>query len=295
MRLPLSLYAITLALVAAPLSSQNLVTNGDFEGGTNPNGLPKGWTFSGYALAQQLSKVDVTGGGASNSFNCRPGGKQLPTPYPPNNMDQNVVLIQGVVHEFRADIASVANNGNADGGTFEVFVDGVSAGKHLFGRITLQTTERTRLCLRIVPKVSGSKVLRITFHRRYLNTTGTPVCAIDNIFFGRTQGPTVCFPGERLAGTAVNISAFGTAGSRFGIFVSAKNTTPYPISSWTGQWALANPFVPLVIGTLNDTRGEWHLSPSVPASAKGVKIWLQGIQVTTTNLHLGFAQEVNIY
>jgi len=286
--------ALVLPLAAAGLSAQNLVTNGDFEGGASTAGVPNGWTAGGFTVAPMVSKFDTTGGGASNSYNHHPGGKTTPRPYPVNWIEQDVLIIQGVTYEFRADISSAAGSGNADGGTVAVLVDGVASGNHRFGGISSNTTERTRLCLQIVPKTTGKKKLRITFHRNYTTHTGTPTVHIDNVFFGLTQGLTVCFPGERKAGSTMRVSALGTAGNRFGIFVSVKNTTPYPIGSWTGQWALANPFLPLVIANL-DTTGRWSLSATAPASAKGVKVWFQGIQASKTNLHMGYAQEVNLY
>ncbi|MHC4514089.1 MAG: hypothetical protein ACYS5W_10350 [Planctomycetota bacterium] len=165
MHIPLVFHALVLSLAAGALGAQNLVTNGDFEAGTTTTGAPKGWTLSGYACTQNVNMADVTGGGASNCFNCRPGGKTTPKPYPPNIMEQDVLLIPGVVHEFRADIMAARPNstvGNADAGTFEVFVDGVSIAKKAFGGISPPAIHRTRLCARIVPKSVGKKKLRIT-------------------------------------------------------------------------------------------------------------------------------------
>ncbi|MHC4076900.1 MAG: hypothetical protein ACYST0_00515, partial [Planctomycetota bacterium] len=210
MRTSLSLPALSLAFLAMPLGAQNLVTNGDFEGGTTTTGAPKGWTLTGYTVAPMVSKFDTTGGGATNSYNHHPGGKTFPNTGV-NAIEQELLVIQSVVYEFRADIASVATGGNADGGTVEVFVDGVSMVKHAFGNIGGNSTERTRLCARLVPKASGKKKLRITFHRRFVTHTGTPTVHIDNIFLALAQGLTVCFPGERKAGSSVQISARGNA------------------------------------------------------------------------------------
>jgi hypothetical protein len=100
-------HTIVLPLAVAGLGAQNLVANGDFEGGTNANGVPNGWTASGYTVAPMVSSHDTTGGGASNSYNHHPGGQTYPNTGV-NAIEQDVLLIQGVVHEFRADIASVA-------------------------------------------------------------------------------------------------------------------------------------------------------------------------------------------
>ncbi|MHC4815916.1 MAG: hypothetical protein ACYTFN_22830, partial [Planctomycetota bacterium] len=48
-----------LALLAAPLAAQNLVTNGDFESG-NTNG----WTFTGYTVNPKVMNFNTTGTGA---------------------------------------------------------------------------------------------------------------------------------------------------------------------------------------------------------------------------------------
>ena len=45
-------HALALSLAAGALGAQNLVTNGDFEGGTTTTGSPKGWTLSGYTCTQ---------------------------------------------------------------------------------------------------------------------------------------------------------------------------------------------------------------------------------------------------
>ncbi|MHC4514087.1 MAG: hypothetical protein ACYTGW_12195 [Planctomycetota bacterium] len=296
MRISLSLLALSLAFLALPLGAQNLVTNGDFEAGTTTTGGPKGWTQTGYTVAPMVSKFDTTGGGATNSYNHHPGGKTFPNTGV-NAIEQEMLIIQGIVYEFRADIASAAAGGNADGGTVEVFVDGVSVAKHAFGNIAGQSTERTRLCVRLVPKASGKKKLRITFHRRYVTHTGTPTVHIDNIFLAIAQGLTVCFPGERKAGSTVQMVARGNPGDRFAIFIGVKkNTTPLPIPGWTGRWELANPFFPLVVANL-DTTGQWKLAAPVPLAAKGAKAWVQGAQANpkSTVVHLGYAQEVNVY
>ncbi|MHC4918771.1 MAG: hypothetical protein ACYTKC_04165 [Planctomycetota bacterium] len=300
MHIPLVFHALVLSLAAGALGAQNLVTNGDFEAGTTTTGAPKGWTLSGYACTQNVNMADVTGGGASNCFNCRPGGKTTPKPYPPNIMEQDVLLIPGVVHEFRADIMAARPNstvGNADAGTFEVFVDGVSIAKKAFGGISPPAIHRTRLCARIVPKSVGKKKLRITFHRNYTCNTNTPVSYIDNIFLGRTAGLTICFPGERKAARSVQMSAQGNAGYKFAIFIGVKKSVvPLPIPGWTGQWELATPHFPLVIGNL-DTSGRWSLNVPLPAGAKGAKAWVQGAQAgpRSTIVNLGYAQEVNVY
>jgi len=295
MRFPLSLCTITLALVAAPLGAQNLVSNGSFETGNTA-----GWSFGGHTLNAKVDAFDTTGGGASKCFNNMPGGKQTPGPYPVNWMEQDVLIIQGVVHEFRADIATTQTftSTNADGGTIVAYVDGVAVATHAFGSISSMAVERTRLCGRIVPKTTGKKKLRITFHRRFLTALNrTPTCFIDNIFLGRTSGLTVCFPGERKAGATVGIQALGNPGNKFAIFLGVGQQTPaLPIPGWTGAWELKSPYFPLVIGTL-DTSGQWRLAASVPASAKGAKAWIQGAMAASSSpvVNLGFGQEVNVY
>jgi len=94
----------------------------------------------------------------------------------------------------------------------------------------------------------------------------------------------------------MKIVALGTPSSKFGLFLSPKNTTPYPIPPWTGQWELAAPYFPLVIANL-DQSGQWSLSAPVPAAAQGVKAWIQGVQAPPSSaiLNLGYAQEVNVY
>ncbi len=288
-------HALVVSLAVAGLGAQNIVTNGDFESGNTT-----GWRFGGYTLNSKVDTFDTTGGGTSKCFNTVPGGQQTPGPYPPNWMEQDVVIVQGVVHEFRADIASSAIYAyNGDGGTIEAFVDGAKVATHAFGPIAVNTVERTRLCGRIVPTTSGPKKLRITFHRNYLAATNrTPTCYIDNIFLGRTQGPTVCFPGERKAGGSFQILTQGTAGYRFALFLAVGPANPpVQVPGWTGQWELANPSLPLVVGNL-DTAGRWSFSTIVPAAAMSAKAWIQGAQAAPSSsqvVHMGYSQEVNIY
>ena len=48
-------------------------------------------------------------------------------------------------------------------------------GKHAFGRYTANTTVRERLCVRFTATSTGTKVVKVTFHRNYLSSSGTPV------------------------------------------------------------------------------------------------------------------------
>ncbi|MHC4514088.1 MAG: hypothetical protein ACYS5W_10345 [Planctomycetota bacterium] len=93
------------------------------------------------------------------------------------------------------------------------------------------------------------------------------------------------------------MSAQGNAGYKFAIFIGVKKSVvPLPIPGWTGQWELATPHFPLVIGNL-DTSGRWSLNVPLPAGAKGAKAWVQGAQAgpRSTIVNLGYAQEVNVY
>ncbi len=71
---------LALALLVAPLSTQNLlaqnlVTNGDFG-----SGKTTGWTLGGYTVSPKVMNYDTTGTGPSQSFSNRPGSKGNTTP-----------------------------------------------------------------------------------------------------------------------------------------------------------------------------------------------------------------------
>ena len=133
---------LVLALSAAPLASQNFVTNGDFSGGLT------GWTEAGFSVNPMVESFDTTGLGASQAYGCNPGGQVTPGPYPPNSIEQSVTLAAGVPYEFTAEIhvSRVAAVGNADAGTFWVEVGGVEVTRTALGGYLASLPQRARLC-----------------------------------------------------------------------------------------------------------------------------------------------------
>src|SRR5688572_8716892 len=138
MRLPYT-PCLALALLGAPLSAQNFVTNGDFSAGIT------GWTEAGFSRNPGIESYDTTGLGASQCYACGPGGRVAPTPYPPNSIEQMVLIAPGLPYEFTAELAVDSGMTNVDGGTYWVEVGGVEVTRTALGTILGMFPQRARI------------------------------------------------------------------------------------------------------------------------------------------------------
>ncbi len=287
----------TLAVVAlsATLTAQsNLLTNGDFEGASlSP------WKETGYRLSSAVSSADTTGVGASNCFNCLHGGMsgqtRKPNGYWPGNaIEQPVLQVQTVTYLFTADVmvtnVQSPNTGNADAGQVELFIDGNLIGNYDFGRYVGNTTHRARMCIKYTAAATNPTAnCSIAFSRKYYSSSRTPTVFIDNAQLVQgPRSPIICPIGERKINTTANIAITGTANARFGLFVGfSKLASPVTIPGFSGQWVLGNPMENLFIVSF-DSKGEFAFKPAVPAIAKGIPIWWQGIEApTATSVVIG--------
>jgi len=83
------------------------------------------------------------------------------------------------------DIASIANNGNGDGGMIEVFFDGESLGSYDFGSLSPAVKKYSSFSFNLANVSQGAHELRIQSTREYL--TGPVYHQIDNISLSGTS------------------------------------------------------------------------------------------------------------
>ncbi|MCA8964285.1 MAG: hypothetical protein H6838_10720 [Planctomycetes bacterium] len=244
------------------------VTNGSFTGTLAP------WTLGGaYSVNPGLeSGWDTTGFGVSDCYGVNAGGQVTPAPYPPNWVEQQILVIQGLTYEFRCDASGsrpgAPTVGNADIGTVYVEVDNVEVARHAFGSYVASPTgtiKRAQLCGRFTPTTTGQVTLRIYTERRFLGGAANPRMNIDNVSVIDVSGPTYWVAGNRQIGGSVTHSVRGTPNALFGTVVAlGENLTGIPFPGVTGLFLL-DPLsaVTLQIGVL-DAAGESDTPMTLP-------------------------------
>ncbi len=112
MRMARSLFLAPLLCLSLPAQGTEWVTNGSFTGTLSP------WVMGGgFSVNPGLQTGwDTTGLGASDSFGCSPGGQAAPGPYPPNTLEQSIIVVSSLTYEFRCDAS-------ANGGALSSAVD----------------------------------------------------------------------------------------------------------------------------------------------------------------------------
>ncbi len=275
------------ALACTLPSQNNLVVNGDFETTTIAP-----WVESGYTLASQVSQHNCAGAGASYTFNCLHGGKagqtRRPNGYWPGNaIAQKILFVQTLEYLFTADV-QVQNiqspaTGNADAGLVEVFVDGVSVGKHDFGRYTGNTAPRARMCFTFKAATTGQKELKVDFSRKYYSSSRTPHVFIDNILLTASPIRPIVHPrGERKINAPANIDIHGTANNRFGLFIgTGKLTSGVQIGGFGGAWWLSGAIHQLFVSTFSG--GSYNFKPVIPndPGLVGFLVHWQAVEAST--------------
>lgn len=252
------LSALACAFVVSVAQAQTeWVTNGQFTGTVAP------WVLGGaYSVNPGLEVGwNTTGFGASDSFGVNAGGQVTPSPYPPNWIEQQIIVVQGLTYEFRCDASGARPNAptvnNADIGTIWVEVDNVEVARHAFGSYTSGQIKRAQLCGRFAPTTSGPVTLRIYFQRQYLGGSANPRMNIDNVSVQDVFGPTFWVAGNRQLGATVSREVRGTPGAAFATFVSLSSLPAgMPLPGIVGALYL-NPSLTfgLQIGTLDALGG----------------------------------------
>lgn len=267
------------------------VTNGSFTGALAP------WTLGGgYCVNPALDTTwDTTGMGVSDSFGVQAGGQVTPAPYPPNWIEQQVLVIQGLTYEFRCDASgarpAAPTVGNADTGTVWVEVDNVEIARHAFGNYVVAFTKRAQICGRFTPTTTGQVTLRIYFQRTYLTNPSTPRVNIDNVSIRDVVGTTHWVAGNRTMGTTVTEKVRGTPGALFATFVAlGANPVGTTIPGIAGTFNLdPGTTVMLRLGML-DVNGENDVPYTIPNNPLFVQyaLWYQPASMDSTTIAFGF-------
>jgi hypothetical protein len=181
--------------------------------------------------------------GASDSFGVNAGGQTTPSPYPPNTLEQNILVIQGFTYEFRCDASgarpAAPTLANADIGTLWVEVDNVEIARFAFGNYVPGQTKRAQIVGRFAPQTTGTVPLRIFFERRFVGGAANPRMNIDNVSVKDVVGPTYWIQGNRPLGATQSHAIRGDANALFGTFVAlGQNPAGVAFPGVTGLWLL---------------------------------------------------------
>lgn len=210
-----------ISTLATTLSAQTeWVTNGSFTGALAP------WTLGGgYSVNAGLETTwDTTGMGVSDSFGTQSGGQTFPGPYSPNTIEQQVVIVQGLTYEFRADASghrqAAPNVANAHIGRIWVEVDNVEIARVDLGDYTPIEIKRAQVVGRFVGQTTGTVTLRMFFQRDFLVDAGSPRMNLDNVSLRDVAGPTYWLDGNRKIGTTVDQRVAADPSTLFATFVA---------------------------------------------------------------------------
>jgi hypothetical protein len=283
--MPTTRALLTLALLSSAPSAQNFVTNGDFSAGIT------GWTEAGFSFNPMVESHDTTGLGASQAYGCGHGGQATPAPYPPNSIEQTVLVAPGIPYEFTAELAVDSPSGNADAGTFWVEVGGVEVARTALGSFLAGFPQRARICSRFTLTAGGPVTLRINFHRTFLASVRTPRAHIDDIALRIAQGPMVCLRGNRKLGGVNTVDVLGAPNEATLFFLSpARLGTGIQVPGIGGVWFLDPARMSLFFSGVTDAGGLYSFQltlPNDPALLTAVA-WVQGLQVSAAlQINLG--------
>ncbi len=277
-----------LCLLGTSLSSQNIVKNGDFENGTTS------WNVSGGGQLAGVTSFNVSGLGNSNAYAVRADKNG------PHVLSQSVNFINGVTYEITMDLTQTSTFGNNQGVAFEVYISGkkVADWTKGSGAIAAQTTDRERLCARVLVNwlTSSSAPFDVHFIRPlYGANQRTPQGMVDNIDVRIATDPSVCPRGERKLGGTLLLEMVGTANAKVALFIAPTNMTPVSLPGFPiGKWELKGG-IPVLFGSL-DSNGLLKQSFPIPGNTAldGAFVWWQGVAAIPT-LSLGPAHKWGIY
>jgi hypothetical protein len=283
----------SLAFLAVLPAQTEWVTNGSFTGALAP------WTLGGgYSVNPSLDTTwDTTGLGVSDSFGVNAGGQVTPPPYAPNTIEQQILIVQGLTYEFRADVSAARpaspTSSNAHAGRVWVEIDNIEIGRVDFGSYVSNQVERAQLVGRHVGHTSAMVTLRLSFQRDYLCNATTPRLNVDNVSLRDTQGPTYWLEGNRKIGTTVPQRLAGDPNTLFATFVAlGENPVGLPIPGVTGL-LMIDPLSAVSLGAgLLDAMGSGTVPFAVPNDPAFVTtpLYYQAVGVGTAlvlSLHFG--------
>lgn len=177
--------SICAGVALAPAANAAIVTNGDFATGDFT-----GWTLfttangslgpAGSGLPA-VTSFNVTGSGAQNAATFQVGEVTFDDTQQGGGITQAVTLPGGLV-SFSANIAALGLSGsNAEGGVFNVLLDGITEDTIDIGPITSGQIIRNALSF-TTAETAGAHSLEILITRPFLNSAGiTPEEFITNI------------------------------------------------------------------------------------------------------------------
>lgn len=290
--------ALSALLCLSATAQTEWVTNGDFTTTLTP------WVLGGaYSVNPGLETGwDTTGRGASDCFGVNAGGQVTPSPYPPNTIEQQILMIQGLTYEVRADASgsrtAAPTVNNADIGTIWIEVDNVEVARLAFGSYTNNglpggEVKRAQICGRFTPATTGQVTLKIFFQRQYLGGAANPRMNLDNVSIRDVAGPTYWIEGNRKIGTTLNHQVRGTPNALFGTFIAAgENPAGVSFPGIGGLWFLDLPTTTtLVLGVL-DANGQATFARTIPNNPAylSTPLFYQAAEWTTAiqfGLHFG--------
>jgi hypothetical protein len=288
------LHSLSSLLLAGAVAAQTeWITNGSFTGALAP------WTMGGaYSINPGLDTTwETTGMGVSDSFGVNAGGQVTPPPYAPNTIEQQILIVQGLVYEFRADLSGARpvspGSGNAHLGRVWVEIDNIEIARVDFGSYVANQVKRAQIVGRHVGHTSGMVTLRINFQRDYLCNTTTPRINIDNVSLRDVQGPTYWLAGNRRIGTTVQQQVAGDPNTLFATFVAlAEIPGGIPVPG-IGGLVMIDPLTAVTLGSgLLDASGAGSAPFAVPNDVAFVStpLYYQAVGVSAQlvlSLHFG--------
>jgi hypothetical protein len=286
MRMARILFLAPLLCLSLPAQGTEWVTNGSFTGSLAP------WVMGGgFSVNPGLQTGwDTTGLGASDSFGCTPGGQAAPGPYPPNTLEQSIVVVSALTYEFRCDAS--ANGGvlssAVDLTTIYAQVNGVEVARFAF--TTGGTVKRTQVCGRFTPSVSGPVLLRIFFQRNLLATATSTRVNLDNVSVKDVVGPTFWVNSNRRVGTTVQCAVRGDANATYATFIAANERNPgLPLPGIQGLLMLDSTAAMMTLATLDNTGGGSSslAVPNLPFLIT-TPFWYQAGMLSGSTVSLGY-------
>jgi hypothetical protein len=280
-------------LCTLPAQGTEWVTNGSFTGTLAP------WTMGGaYSVNPGLDPSwDTTGMGVNDSYGVNAGGQVFAPPHAPNTIEQQIVMVQGLTYEFRADLSgarpAAPTVGNVHIGRVWVEVDSIEIARVDLGGYTPGEVKRAQIVGRHVGHTNGAVTLRIFFQRDYLAGSANPRMNLDNVSLRDVTGPTYWLDGNRHIGATVQQRVAGDPGSLFATFVSlGELPAGVPIPGIGGLLGI-DPVVAVSIGAgLTDATGAGNLAMTVPNDPAFLTtpLYYQAVGVGTSlvlSLHFG--------
>lgn len=173
---------LLIASMASTAQASAIITNGDFQ-----TGDLSGWsvytTANGTIGTPTVDVFEVVAGSFNNAAQLRAGQVNFGGPASGGGIFQSFNLLAGGEYSFSADIASESRDPlrlNAQGGIFNLMIDGVTVSTYAFNDINSGITLRSSLSYTGILS-AGLHELRIEALRPYLTSSITPMQYIDNV------------------------------------------------------------------------------------------------------------------